>query len=81
MTERLDIVIAETTLAIIAASLVMVLVLGYMGPPRLQEMVEPVIQLLITNMIGFQVWQFVTIAILAIGSWLIIVDMRRSKQL
>lgn len=80
MTDRHKIRIAETALAIIGVSLALVLVAWYIAPPWLQAMVDPLIQLMVVDALGLQVWQFVTVAILAIGSWLLFVDIRSTDQ-
>lgn len=80
MTDQHKIRIAETALAIIGASLVLVLVVWYIAPPWLQAMADPLIQLMLVNTLGFQVWQFVIVVLLAIGSWLLFVDIRSVDQ-
>ena len=68
--------VALTVLGVIGSCLTILLLLAVFAPQEIGALFEPLTNLFARSAFGFTVWQLVTIAILAAGSWLLVVDIR-----
>lgn len=72
--------ISLTILAVIGASLAILLLVALFAPPEVGAMFDPATRLFVEVVFGLEVWQIVTILFLAVGTWLLAVDIRNDAE-
>lgn len=69
-----------TILAVIGAALAILLLVALFAPANIRAMFDPVTRQFVGTVFGVPVWQLVSMAVLVVGSWLLIVDIKTDRK-